>query len=264
VTIPPLLYGIVAERVAVARTRARGRQWRRFLTWADFLAYRCSREFLETYLTKDPSLVERSLSFGPYMSDVPELPILARLHEAGLLAEQDRLQVRETIGYLAVEEPDASWIDNDSVSTLLTEEEFLAIQARIKNELVPGINRMLRHWKRNEQGESAESYYQPLLDTPWTSTSRCSGTTTTTRTRSSPCSRPGTRLSVFASTPLTGTRMTSTEMRHRPFPNALAPRRWDLLTLRPAVPAATCSMTLMSKPRNYKAWLLLCYGPHDA
>ena len=165
VMVPPSLYNMVVERALTARRSGTGPEWRRFITWADFISYRCSREFIVLYLAKDPTLIERSVNFGPYMSAVPELPILAKLHEVGLLMEEDRLRVRDTVYELAVEEPDASWIGSDSVSTLLTDGEFLDIRARVRNELIPNIDRILDNWSSNEQGESAEEYYQPLLDT---------------------------------------------------------------------------------------------------
>ena len=167
ISVPPSLFRMVADRVAMARP-SRGLQWQKYWLrqrrWANFLASRCSRNFLETYLAVDPQLIERCLSIGSYLSADDGLPVLAKLHLFGLLPEELRLKALATVSDLAIETPDDGWLHNETVQTLFTTEERAAILERVRTELVPNLDDELYSWYGNEQGDSAEEYYRPLED----------------------------------------------------------------------------------------------------
>ena len=168
IAIPPVLYRTVAERAAISRDLSRipgsENQWRRFQRWSAFLANRCSADFLELYLETDQQALNRCLGFGSYLSAIPELPVLAKLNKCGLLPEQSRQKVVETISELAVETPDADWLTDPNAITLLTDEDRAETLAQVKGELIPDLGEMLVNWSSNEQGDSAEEYYDPLED----------------------------------------------------------------------------------------------------
>jgi hypothetical protein len=167
VAVPALLFPMVAERVANARPEHTWGDdyWRKREVWTGFLAARCSHRFLEIYLDIDPGLIERCLGgVYSYLSSTPELRVLARLHQLGMLSEEDRERVRVEVSELAVEIPDDEWLHSSALSTLLTEEERSAILDRVRVEVVPDLGDMLDNWYMNEQGESADEYYQPLID----------------------------------------------------------------------------------------------------
>lgn len=166
ITVPSTLYPIVAERANQARMASssldRDAQWRVTQRWSTFLANRCSADFLRLYISVDPQLVERSMRLGSYLSSGFQLPILARLREFGLLSEENIRKIIDVIGELAVETPDTDWLRSRSAGKLLTDEERAEILARVKDELVPDLETMLDNWQLNEQGDSAEEYYEPL------------------------------------------------------------------------------------------------------
>lgn len=166
IAVPPSLYRMVAARAAKARdlTSPAGADnwWRRWARWASFLAKRCSTEFLELYLAMDQGALDRCLRFGSYMSAAPELQVLARLRECGLLSEEHHRKIIETISRLAVETPDADWLTDSDAKKLLTDEDRAEILEHVKAELIPETEIMLENWRSNEQGESAEQYYSPL------------------------------------------------------------------------------------------------------
>jgi hypothetical protein len=168
IAIPPALYRTVAERVATARDRSRipgwENGWGKFQRWSAFLANRCSADFLKLYLETDQQALNRCLSIGSYLSAIPELPVIAKLHECGLLSEESRRKIVETISELAVETPDADWLTDPNAGRLLTDEDRAEILAHVKGELIPDLEDMLDNWSSNEQGDSAEEYYDPLED----------------------------------------------------------------------------------------------------
>lgn len=167
VTVPESLYLMVAERVLKARPARppSTNYWILWRSWASFLTYRCSRAFLETYLSLDPELITHCLSFISEMSASAELAILSKLHVEGLLPEEPRAKALEKIGDLAVETPDADWLEDRAIRKLMSDEERAEVLARIKEELIPDLDWALSNWHSNEQGDSAEEYYQPLEQT---------------------------------------------------------------------------------------------------
>jgi hypothetical protein len=162
ISVPPSLFRMVAERVMRARPTSRWDDWLDWRIWTNFLATRCSRAFLEVCIGIDVDFIDRLFRFGSYMSGVSELTLLARLHSVDLLAEEQRLRALETVSDLAVETPDADWLDHRAVGTLFADQERAAILDRVRSELVPNLEDTVFDWYSNEQGESAEQYYQPL------------------------------------------------------------------------------------------------------
>ena len=164
VKIPLSLYMTVARRVLRARptNRYAADEWFRRRAWANFLADKCSREFLEVYLSLDPGLVKRCLSFTSEMSSSSELRILAKLHTEELLPEEQRAKALDKIRELAVETPDAGWLEDSDIKQLMSWEERDLLLAQVKEELIDELDNTLDNWHMNEQGDSAEDYYQPL------------------------------------------------------------------------------------------------------
>ncbi|MEU4323430.1 hypothetical protein AB0F85_32075 [Nocardia fluminea] len=168
VVVPPSLYLTVARRMYGMRADGRPLRvtdrWRLNHAWFAFLASRCSRKFLETYLSIDPDIIARSLNFGPYLSAVPEPALLARLHEFGLLSSSQREAIVDGVGDLAVEIPDSGWLTDRNLLSLISDEERVALLNRVREELMPELNVTVNDWYFNEQGDSAEEYYGPLLE----------------------------------------------------------------------------------------------------
>jgi hypothetical protein len=157
--VPPALYRAVAERLAairqqpLAHPKFRKREtgeWeftdgyhkhkatQHSLLW--LLTRRSSDAFLRTYLDVDPSLPASLLKFTFYVSVVPEPAMLARLHEAGLLSEEARLEAVDRMTDLAVDTPDDGWINGSAWKILLTPADRAMLFDKVRTELVPRLN----------------------------------------------------------------------------------------------------------------------------
>jgi hypothetical protein len=165
VTVPRSLYRLVAEKVAKALPKRRwDDEWLPWHMWTGFMATRCSRAFLEVYLEVDPDLIKRCLGFGSYLAAMPELNVLARLQSLGLLPEEARKRVLATVSELAVETPDDDWLQSSALYDLLSDQERAGILDRVRSQVVSDLDNMLWNWQLNEQGESADEYYEPLIE----------------------------------------------------------------------------------------------------
>jgi hypothetical protein len=153
--VPPALYRAVAERLAAVRQQPfTGQRW----SWeADeleptanyeehrdtqhsvlaFLTYRSSNAFMRIYLDVDPGLPASLVDFTSYVVWVPEPGVLARLHQAGLLAESVRLQAVDRMAHLAVTTPDDGWIRGSAWKVLLTRDDRAKLFENVRTELAP-------------------------------------------------------------------------------------------------------------------------------
>lgn len=163
VSIPPSLFSAVAARLASIRRSSA--DWRHRTAWQQFLIQRCSPDFLRVYMRQDPELVSTLLRFGSYLSVVPEPMLLARLHQTGLLTEADRQRAVATASDLAVETPDADWLDAPEWTILATKAERDAILQRVRSDLVPALNDELYNWRSNYDDQDPDDYYRPLEET---------------------------------------------------------------------------------------------------
>jgi hypothetical protein len=118
---------------------------------------------LELYLARDADLIGKLVSFGPYLSAVPEPPLLARLHREGLLLEEKRKAAVQNLRWLALEVPDADWLDLEEFKVLMTRNERRRLLRAVRMVMVPNLNKILQDWRSNEQGDAVE-YYQSLED----------------------------------------------------------------------------------------------------
>ena len=131
----------------------------------DFLARRCSKEFLEIYIDAHPSLLDKVASPGLFLYAVTELDVALRLHEFGLLPEAQRLVLVKTVTTYAVEGEDLYALSNPGLRSMLTEVEYKTLRTRVRAEMVPRIND-IRIARQTDLGnyDSAQDQMQPLLD----------------------------------------------------------------------------------------------------
>jgi hypothetical protein len=95
---------------------------------------------------------------------VPELSVLTKFSSVGLLPEELRAKVVENVSVLAIETPDAGWVNNSALKVLMTDREREEIMEKAREELVPNLDDVFDVWYDNEEGELDE-YYHPLVDT---------------------------------------------------------------------------------------------------
>lgn len=132
-----------------------------------FLAYRCSKEFLSLYLNQNqelPTLISRPRLM---LEVVPEVPLAIRLHEFGLLPENQRKAIVASISNYALEGDDASALTNDGIRSLFTDHEYAELIDRLKIELLPRLEEVRIMWEEYfDPTERAmpDEHMDPLLE----------------------------------------------------------------------------------------------------
>ncbi len=131
----------------------------------DFLAHRCSKEFLSLYLAHNPGLLDQVSQPGLFLGAVPEVRLAKRLHELGLLPEEKRKRFIDTVRHYAIEEQDADALEDDGVRSLFTPDEFQELVQRVRTEVLPRLGPIRHKWEsKHSPDESPEAHMQPLLD----------------------------------------------------------------------------------------------------
>ncbi len=89
-----------------------------------------------------------SLSVGSYLTADTDVDVLVTLCKQGLLPETDRLNVVKAISDLAVQTPDAGFLDA-GVRTLCTPIELAEILSRVREEVLPHLHDVVYDWRSN-------------------------------------------------------------------------------------------------------------------
>jgi hypothetical protein len=116
-----------------------------------FLAFRCGRDFLEQFISRNPDLIP-GLQMMSYFYAVSDVDVVGRLHELGLLPESERLRHLEDIRDLAVSTPDAGFLRPDTVR-FITADERASILDHVRTTLLPDLDRCIDHWRDNHNSE---------------------------------------------------------------------------------------------------------------
>lgn len=131
----------------------------------DFLARRCSKEFLALYLEHNVDLLDQVSEPGLYLAVVPEVRLAERLHGFGLLPETNRKRFVETVSTYAINGEDGSGLDDERIRGVFEDHEFEELQQRVRTDLLPRLDDVRRDWQSNRSSDdSPEEHMQPLVE----------------------------------------------------------------------------------------------------
>jgi hypothetical protein len=171
VVIPKSLFALILKQLDEYSLSPRYKS-RLYATWGaksrvmDFLASRCSKEFLLFYLEKNPELLDRVAEPGLMLSAVSEVDLAARLHKFGLLPEPQRLKFLETVTGYALRGEDFEALSDYDIKSIFTDQEFEDFREQVRTELVPRLADVREDWQSNYSGsdDRADSFMEPLRD----------------------------------------------------------------------------------------------------
>ncbi|MCP5348594.1 MAG: hypothetical protein H7A04_17215 [Pseudomonadales bacterium] len=113
--------------------------WGAKRTLYQFLARRCSKEFLALYLEEDPDILNRLSELGLYLSIAPEVDLSLRLYEYGLLPEENRKKFVKVVSNYAIEGDDVYALDDNGIRCIFTDPEFEELVQTVRTHLLPKL-----------------------------------------------------------------------------------------------------------------------------
>lgn len=157
VIVPPERYEGLMERIeGFHRLRRENED-----TTNLFLAHRCDRDFLYRFIDRNPDFI-KNLRIGSYLYSVSYVDVFVRLHDFNLLPEPNRLGVVAAIRGLAVDTPNAGFL-NKEIRRLFTDKELQEILDHVKSDLLPNLNNHIDNWRANYNGtDDPDNYFYEL------------------------------------------------------------------------------------------------------
>ena len=89
---------------------------------------------------------------------------MALLNRYDWLDETVRQKFIHELRFIALEVPDADWLDIEEINEILNPDEYSKLIGDVREMLAVRISETLSDWQMNEQGESIADYYGPLED----------------------------------------------------------------------------------------------------
>lgn len=170
IIIPHSLYALILRRLDDSSLSSNYKSpssasWDARRRVINFLARRCSKEFLSLYLAAHPDVLDEVAEPGLMLSAASEVDLAIKLHTYGLLPEPQRMGFLATVTAYAVSGEDLYALEDENIRSMFTEEEFMTFRHRLRTELVPVLSEVRYEWESNFRGsnESADGYMEPLL-----------------------------------------------------------------------------------------------------
>jgi hypothetical protein len=114
-----------------------------------FLTHRCSKEFLQLWISRSREALDGIAEPGLYLSAVSETGLVVRLHRLGLLPEDVRRRFVEAVVRYAVSGEDGYVVHHKPLRSMLTQDEETDLLKRLRTELVPNLGDVRRTWQSN-------------------------------------------------------------------------------------------------------------------
>lgn len=170
VMVPKPLYPQMIERLAefTASEKYKSQHlaiWGAKWSLHSFLTRRCSKEFLVLYLQTNPELIDRVCSPGLRLSSSSEVDVAIRLHEFGLLPEENRATFVQAVSAYAISGEDVYALDGEDIRSVFTDSEFETLIATVRSDLLPRLGRVRESEEEEyDTDEPADEYMEHMLD----------------------------------------------------------------------------------------------------
>jgi hypothetical protein len=160
VEVPETYFRLVAERLSKLPSNWQNRRMTDF-----FLSYRAAQTFLVLFLNENPSVMERVVKPGLYLSAVSEVPLAIRLHKLGMLSEEQRRTFVDTIVGYAVDGSDMAVLENLSLRKMLNPPEFTKLRRKLRAITIPKLESLRRERQsEHDSGQNPEDHMSDFLD----------------------------------------------------------------------------------------------------
>ncbi|KVH60252.1 hypothetical protein [Burkholderia cepacia] len=170
VMVPKSLYPQMITRLAEFTTSEKYKS-RHLAVWGakwslySFLTRRCSKDFLTLYLRTNSELIDKVCRPGLLLNASSEVALAVRLHEFGLLPEENRRIFVQAVSAYAISGEDVYALDDESIRRVFTDTEFDALIATVRADLLPKLGRVReKEQDRYSNDEPADEYMEHMFE----------------------------------------------------------------------------------------------------
>jgi len=157
VIVPESHFQLIINRIESFNSMS----WSNKRSFSSFLTKRCDYRFLSAYLESNPDFLD-SLKISHSIILDPELEILTKYFDAGLLSDEKRKETVQSLYELAINNFDTQF-GKDAIKTLLTEDELSSIKRDVKNKIILNMESVINDLSSNYDEESdPEDHFSDL------------------------------------------------------------------------------------------------------
>lgn len=171
ILIPKQFYSLILKRLKTFTINKRYKSevlsyWSAKDRLYEFLARRCSGEFLVKYIDTNPEILSKVANPGLYLDSVSEVGLAFTLHKFNLLPEETRKQFVKTVSGYAVNGEDAYALKSNKIRVIFTDMEYENLKNTIRINLIPTLESLTENRKNGFTGydRDPDEFMQPLLE----------------------------------------------------------------------------------------------------
>jgi hypothetical protein len=151
VVLPATLFAVVAERLCQFSDSSK-----KYLAMSavySFLTYRCSRDFLQSFIHLFPKFLDATGDPGLMLDASPSANLAVRLAGLGLLPEDKRVSFVKTVTSYAEEGSDLSSLYQPTLRAVFTPTEEAELKRRIRSVLLPNIDEVRKELQADRDSD---------------------------------------------------------------------------------------------------------------
>lgn len=131
----------------------------------DFLAKRCSKDFLKLYIDTNPDIFNKVVAPGPYLEISAEGELASKLHAFDLLPEENRLQFVKNVTRYAVQGQNLYVFKLTKISSVFTKEELTELRKQVIDTIVPVVKKIRTEKEiQFDDSDDAEQHMSTLVE----------------------------------------------------------------------------------------------------
>jgi hypothetical protein len=166
VVVPRSLFPVILRRLDEAPSEPKNPSgWDGEALLDFFLARRCGRDFLESYIAANPEILNRITNPWISISAQTGVPVVLRLFELGLLSEDLRRKFLETVTEHAFEYGDPEAFTNERIRGMFRAEEWQTLLLRVRADLSSFLERSRYGYQENcSSRDDPEEWIRPFFE----------------------------------------------------------------------------------------------------
>ncbi len=141
--------------------------WRAKDKTLTFLSRRASKDFQSLYIEADSDLIDDIIRPSLSFSYSPEIDLVIKLYENGLLSEAKRREFTEYIGHFTITGEDMRLLDDANLQSVFTGTELEAVIKIVKESLIPNLTKVRQKHElefRQYSSRTAEEHMEDLAE----------------------------------------------------------------------------------------------------
>lgn len=168
IIIPKKLFNLILEKLNSYKSTKKYKteflsEWGAKRNLFNFLARRCSINFLKIFIEENPEILIQVSKPGINLDYSPEVNLALRLHSLGLLPEENRKTFVSNVSAYALSGENLYVLSDEEIKEMFKEEEYAELLQRIKIELIPKISKLKEIWKSRYDRDEDASYHMSSL-----------------------------------------------------------------------------------------------------